>query len=109
MRKFAIFAGLGGGFGGPSFHGVFEYKDEAEAERDAYLKAEEEYQSYEGSNGIMSWEDCYEDAVESGFIDEESMTENEIHEYVNNLYQEEIESWIEYYVIKDEGQAPEDY
>ena len=53
--------------------------------------------------------DCYEDAVESGFIDEESMTEAEIHEYIDDLYQEEIESWIEYYAIKDEGQDPEDY
>lgn len=57
----------------------------------------------------MNWGDCYEDAVESGFIDEESMTENEIHEYIDDMYQEEVESWIEYYAIKDEGQDPEDY
>ena len=37
-----------------------------------------------------------------------SMTEDEIHEYIDDLYQEEIESWIEYYAVKDEGQNPED-
>ena len=106
MRKFAIFAGLGGGFGGASFHGVFEYKDEAEAERDAYLKAEEEYQSYEGAHGIMSWEDCYDDALASGWIDESS-TQNEIEDCVDNYYTEQIEGWISYYVREVRPETPE--
>lgn len=106
MRKFAIFAGLGGGFGGPIFHGVFEYKDEVEAERDAYLKAEEEYQSYEGAHGVMSWEDCYEDALASGWIDESS-TQNEIEDCVDDYYTEQIEGWISYYVREVRPETPE--
>ena len=109
MERFHLYAGLGGGFGGAHYNQTIEAEDIDEAYECAYELAVEEYQSYEGFHGIMNWGDCYENAVESGFIDEESMTEAEIHEYIDDLYQEEIESWIEYYVIKDEGQDPEDY
>ena len=109
MERFHLYAGLSGGFGGARYCQSVEAENIDEACQAAYELAIEEYQSYEGYHGIMNWDDCYEDAVESGFIDEESMTEDEIHEYVDDLYQEEIESWIEYYAIKDEGQDPEDY
>ena len=108
MERFHLYASLGGGFGGAHYCQTVEVENIDEACQAAYELAVEEYQSYEGCHGIMNWGDCYEDAVESGFIDEESMTENEIHEYIDDLYQEEIESWIEYYAIKDEGQDPED-
>ena len=109
MERFHLYAGLSGGFGGAHYCETVEAENIDEAYQAAYELAVEEYQSYEGCHGIMNWGDCYEDAVESGFIDEESMTEDEIHEYVDDMYQEEIESWIEYYAIKDEGQDPEDY
>ena len=108
MERFHLYAGLGGGFGGARYNQTIEAEDIEEAYEYAHDLAVEEYQSYEGLHGIMSWGDCYEDAVESGFIDKENMTETEIYEYVDGLYQEEIESWIEYYAIKDEGQDPED-
>lgn len=106
MRKFAIFAGLGGSFGGATFHGVYEYDNEREAEADAYRLAEEEYQSYEGCHGIMSWEDCYEDAKEADWIDEAS-TQNEIEDCVDNHYLEEMESWLSYYVREVRPEIPE--
>lgn len=109
MKRFHLYAGLGGGFGGARYNQTIEAEDIDEAYEAAYELAVEEYQSYEGLHDIMNWGDCYEDAVESGSIDEESMTENEIHEYVDDMYQNEIESWIEYYAIKDEGQDPENY
>ena len=109
MERFHLYAGLGGGFGGARYCQTVEAENIDEACQAAHELAIEEYQSYEGYHGIMNWGDCYEDLVESGFIDEESMTEAEIHEYVDDMYQEEIESWIEYYAIKDEGQDPEDY
>ena len=109
MERFHLYAGLGGGFGGAHYCETIEAEDIDEAREFAYQLAIEEYQSYEGCHGILSWAECYEDAVESGFIDEESMTEDEIHDYIDERYQEEIEGWIEYYAIKDEGQNPEDY
>ena len=109
MERFHLYAGLGGGFGGAHYCETVEAENIDEACEFAYELAIEEYQSYEGYHGILSWAECYEDAMESGFIGEDTMTEAEIHEYIDDMYQEEIESWIEYYAIKDEGQDPEDY
>ena len=99
MERFYLYAGLSGGFGGARYCQSVEAENIDEAYQAAYELAVEEYQSYEGCHGIMNWGDCYEDAVESGFIDEKSMTEDEIHEYVDDMYQNEIESWIEYYAL----------
>lgn len=109
MSRFYLYAGLSGGFGGAHYNQSIEAEDIDEACKFAYDLAVEEYQSYEGCHGIMSWDDCYEDAVESNFIDKETMTEKEINEYIDDMYQDQIESWIEYYAVKDEGQEPEDY
>ena len=97
MAWFKIFAGMGGSFGGPQYHGTYEYADIEEAIKDAYLKAEEEYQSYEGCHGIMSPADVEEDLRNSGFIDDD-MTDDEVADMIDYHYREEIESWISYYV-----------
>ncbi|MBO7210999.1 MAG: hypothetical protein J6V44_08305 [Methanobrevibacter sp.] len=97
MAWFKIFAGMSGSFGGAQYHGTYEYIDEDEAMADAYLKAEEEYQSYEGCHGIMSPSDVEEDLRDSGFIDDD-MTDDEVADMVDCYYREEIESWISYYV-----------
>ena len=107
MERFHLYAGLGGGFGGARYNQTIEAEDIDEACEAAYELAVEEYQSYEGLHGILSWAECYKDAMESGFIGEDTMTEDEIATYVDDMYQEEIEGWIEYYAIKDEGQDPE--
>ena len=109
MERFHLYAGLGGGFGGARYNQTIEAEDIDEAYECADELAVEEYQSYEGLHGIMNWADCFVAAVAYGFIYEENMTEDEIHDYVDDMYQEEIESWIEYYAVKDEGQDPEDY
>lgn len=90
--KFEIFAGLSGGFGGAQSLGVFDFNDEEEALQAARNAAIEEYKSYEGCHGILSWEECKEDLIESFGI--EYATEDD----VDNAYLEEIESWIEYCV-----------
>ena len=109
MERFHLYAGLGGGFGGARYNQTIEAEDIDEACKFAYDLAVEEYQSYEGLHGVMDWDDCYEDAAESGVINEDTMTEREINKYIDDMYQEEVESWIEYYAIKYEGQNPEDY
>ena len=92
--KYKIYAGLGGGFGGATYQATEDYASMDEALADAYNLAVEEYQSYEGMYGIMSWEDCREDLEESGFdYDDET---------VDNRYQEELESWLSYYVEPEE-------
>lgn len=93
---FEIYAGLSGGFGGASHQETDEFNSEEEALEHAYHLAIEEYQSYEGCHGILDWLDCREDLIKSGF----SYNDDD----VDARYQEEIESWIEYYVepAKDE-------
>ena len=81
MPKFKIFAGLSGGFGGPNYHGTYEYPNRDEAMKDAYDLAFEEYESYGGYHGLMTWDDVYQDLMDSGFID--TIDENEIAEKLN--------------------------
>ena len=100
--KFKVYAGLGGGFGGASFEGIYEFTSVEEAERAAYNMAFDEYESYGGSHGLLDWEGVYEDLEESGFL-EDTISENEIEDIVNNRYIEWVESWLDYYVeeVKD--------
>ena len=95
MALYNLYAGLSGGFGGLHYCQTVECSTYEEAVKEAYTLAEEEYQSYEGYHGIMSWEDCRDDCKESEWIGED-MTENEIEDVVDSRYLEEIESWIVY-------------
>ena len=88
---FKIYSGMGGSFGGANYQGTYEYNNREDAEEDARLMAEEEYQSYEGYHGIMSWNECREDLIES-FGEEPEEEDVDIH------YREEIESWTSWYV-----------
>lgn len=88
---YKIYSGLGGGFGGATYQGTYEYESVDEAYADAYRLAVEEYESYEGCHGIMSWQDCYEDYVDSWNCEPEPSE-------IDDMYQEEIESWICFYI-----------
>ena len=91
MKKFNIYAGLGGNFGGAEFIEIIEAKDKQEAENYARQCAIESYESYEGCHGILSRDDVFEDLLES-FGEEPSEKDVELR------YLEEIENWIIYYV-----------
>lgn len=84
VGDWAIFAGLGGGFGGASFQEVVTGTKE-EANRDAYQKAIEIYDSYEGTGGLRTTDE----------IMEEDGLEEEDAQYA---YEEERESWLDYWV-----------
>ena len=96
MPWFKIYCGMGGSFGGVRYNGTYEYANIDEATEDAYRMAEEEYQSYEGCHGIMSWQDCYEDLRDS-FGEEPDEEDVDIH------YREAIEGWISYYALPATG------
>ena len=101
--KYNIYAGLGGGFGGPTYQGTGEFNDEDSATDYAYEMAIEEYQSYEGYHGILDWHDVAE---------QEELDPEENEEAIDAAYREEIESWIEYYAVpfdEDEEFDPEEY
>lgn len=107
MAWFKIYCGMGGSFGGARYNGTYEYADIDEATADAYRMAEEEYQSYEGCHGILSYADCEEDLQDSGFIDGD-MSDDEIEDMVYSHYREEIESWISYYALPATGPDDQD-
>ena len=91
MKKFNIYAGLGGSVGGAEFSETIEAKDKQEAEDYARQCAIESYESYEGCHGILNRDDVFEDLLES-------FGEDPSEEDVESHYMEEIESWITYYV-----------
>ena len=107
MPWFKIYCGMGGSMGGAQYNGTYEYADIDEATADAYRMAEEEYQSYEGCHGILSYADCEEDLQDSGFIDGD-MSDDEIEDMVYSHYREEIESWISYYALPATGPDDQD-
>lgn len=87
-----IYAGLGGGFGGATYKCTMEFNSEDDASRYAYLEARDDYDSYGGMHGLFDPEDAWENPEDYGF---DEMTEEAIEE----LYEEDLESWIDYYVI----------
>lgn len=93
--KYAIYAGLNGGFGGAIFQYVDDFDNEDEALGAAHDKAVEEYESYEGCHGIMDLEDVRDDL-------RESFGEEPDEDVIMKRYIEEVESWIDYRVEKYE-------
>ena len=91
MTKYNLYAGLSGGFGGATYMGTYEFNTIEEATNEAYFLACEVYESYEGCHGILSWEDCEAELLESG--------EDFDEEDVNLYYMEEKESWLSYSAI----------
>ena len=97
MRKFKVWAGLGGGFGGAEYQGIYEYRNEDDALNAAYRMAFEDYESYGGMHGLLDYEGVYEDLKESGWF-EDTIDENEIDDMVTNKYIEYADSWLDYRV-----------
>lgn len=93
--KYNIYAGLGGSFGGATYQGTGDFKSREAAEQAAYEAAVEEYEMYEGSHGILDWYDVAE---------EEGLDPNDEDNYpeIDELYNEEKESWMEYYAVSTE-------
>lgn len=92
MAVYNIYAGLGGGSGEDNYLGTFEFRTAEEAKSYAYEQAVEKYQNYEGSQGILSWDECR-------LCLQDSYPEYEIDdEWVDDYYLEEIDSQIDYWV-----------
>lgn len=106
MSLFNIYAGLGGSFGGAVYRETIELNDLNDAEIYAYNLARDEYERYEGLHGIKSWGDI---ADEMGFDpDDNELSQErkeEIEEEISDYYMEEVEQWIEYYVVPVEEET----
>ena len=106
MSLFNIYAGLGGSFGGAVYRETMEFNDLNDAETYAYNLARDEYEQYEGLYGIKSWGDI---AEEMGFDpDDDELSQErkeEMEEEISDYYMEEVEQWIEYYVVPVEEET----
>ena len=90
--KYNIYAGLGGSFGGATYRGTGDFSSRESAEEMAYQYAVEEYEMYEGYHGILDW---YDVAENNNLDPDDENNKSEIDE----LYNEEKESWMEYYAV----------
>lgn len=90
IGRWKIYSGLGGGFGGAHYIRTFTGTKE-QAEKEAYYAAIEEYDSYEGLHGLRTVEDIME---EDGIED---------YDEAQQVYNDERESWLDYYVKPDDG------
>ena len=66
LKKYEIYAGLGGSFGGANLVDTVFCKSEYEAETIAREHALDIYESYEGLYGLKSWEDIKKELKENG-------------------------------------------
>ncbi len=85
MKLFIIGYGLSGGFGGIQNYEVVDASSQNAAERQAWDKACETYESYVGMHGLREISEIME---EDGIDDEDE---------AEQAYSEEREGWIEYY------------
>ena len=93
MKKYKIYAGLEGGFGGAKYIDTIDAESEEEAINFARSCAIDEYLSHEGSSGLlMSLIDCYETILK------EPRLSKDIDESAMEYYIQEMESWLIYYV-----------
>jgi hypothetical protein len=90
MKKFIIFYGLAGGFGGADSYEVVYAKDKNEASEMAYQAACETYESYEGYHGLRTVDD----------IMQEEGIEDEDYDQADEIYAQERESWLDYGVLE---------
>ena len=97
--KYNIYAGLGGSFGGATYQGTGDFSSIEYAEEMAYQFAVEEYEMYEGYHGIRSWTDI---------ADEEGLDYEEDEDEINEIYEDERGSWMEYYAVLTEEDTLEE-
>jgi hypothetical protein len=84
IKKWRVFSGLSGGFGGGSEIGTFEGTED-EAVEYAWGESCNIFDSYSGNNGLRSVSDIMDD-------------DNVEEEEAEIIYEDERESWLDYWV-----------
>ncbi len=91
-----IYAGLGGGFGGANYIGTIDCKSLEDAYALAREYAIEEYDSYSGMYGVTDRGDIYDNPEDFGL--DEDWDEEDVDDVLN----EEINSWIDYWAVPED-------
>lgn len=95
MPYYKLYVGLGGGFGGATYQQTIECKDEQTALDWAYEDACQEYESYAGLHGLRD----IDDIIEEDGVDEDGACE---------IYEEEREGWLDYWVEETDSLEEEE-
>ena len=106
MAKFKIYAGLSGGFGGARFCGVYECKNEREAEDIAREEAMQEYESYGGYHGLYTWDSMRQEIADTEY---DGDIEQVDPEDVDIAMTEEVEGWLSYRIVRVRDDFPLDW
>lgn len=103
MKQYNIYAGLGGGFGGANYQYTTLCETEDEALDEAYERACEEYEQYEGLHGLPGWEDATREYCEElGISQEELEDTDEEFLAIGEYYNEARENWLAYHIVPTE-------
>lgn len=100
--KYAIFAGLNGGFGGATYQHTDEFETYEDALDFAYGLACLMYDRLEGLYGLPNWE-AIRDELSKAYDPDEEPSEDDIYE----LYIERRDNWLDYRV--EEYEEGKDY
>lgn len=98
MREYNIYAGLGGSFGGARYLYTSLCASMADAEREAWDAAMEEYEQYTIYDGVPDMYECIEEA-RGDFNGEVEEDDPELLEIANQIYLEYVNDWCSYYAI----------
>jgi hypothetical protein len=89
MGKYKAWYGLSGGFGGAKNYEIIETETAQEANDYAWELACQEYDHYVGSYGLRDYDQI---------ADEEGLDSEADEEEINEMYNEEREGWLDYWV-----------
>lgn len=101
MKQYNIYAGLGGSFGGAQYQYTTLADSLEEAEHEAWEVSCEEYEQYAGLHGLLDEDDCIDEYCRESGLDSDELDEDD-YAIINDTYQEERESWIEYRAVLTE-------
>jgi hypothetical protein len=100
--KYKIFAGLVGGFNNVEYQYTEDFDTQEEAEQAAFEAACVVYEDYVGMHGLRSTSDIINEDL--GCEEYEDCSERELQEIAEEIFCEERESWLGYYVEIDNEQ-----
>lgn len=105
-KEYNIYSGLGGGFGGAKYQYTGLFNSQEEAIDEAYQRACEEYYSCSEHHGLLTYKEAEEQAINEGY----TPGTKDFEEYISEVFQEDLESWVDYYAIptSEDTETPED-
>ena len=99
MAWYKIYAGLLGSYGGAKYVGTYDFDDADEAWSTAYFSAIDIYESYAGKCELPSYDECYQEAIDTLILDkgnEDCLEPEEIELLADQYYATNLEEWIIY-------------